>query len=338
MTYIAIDVGTTNTRVWLLHNKKVLGQVQRPIGVRNSSISGDSTLLGSTLRAAINSVRKHSHSRPRFVLAAGMITSARGLCELPHVVAPGGKDKLSQYVEMRTFEKIFNCPFFLVPGVRINLAPSRLENIEETDIIRGEECEIVGLQKRKALSKPWVFLHLGSHTKAIHINERGQIVRSVSTLSGECFDVLRRQTILSDHLGKLTTKLSKTFFHRGAQLSNRNGLLRALFMVRLLGENKRYSRWQLHSFLLGALLASDLQAMEKRQMFRGRLSRILISGHSQLQKTWALLLRSKHYPFLVVGRPEQEAAFLEGLRTIVFASPVFAKYWGKRGDPLPRDY
>lgn len=326
MIYLAVDVGTTNTRVWLLEKTRILEHIQRPLGVHNAAISGDSSLLRCTLRDTIRSLLKRTPSQPRFVLAAGMITSAQGLYEVPHVVAPAGKEDLSQKVRMRTFAEICACPFFLIPGVRTKPAPSQLESIEQTDIIRGEESEIVGLQIRKKLSVPWLFFHLGSHTKAIQVDEHGHIVRSISTLAGECFDALRTQTILSEHLKKLTrAKLSEKFLLCGSQHANHSGLLRTLFMVRLLGENGRYSQSELYSFLLGALIASDFQAIEWSQILGRHPVQILISGHPNLQRAWSLFLKSKNCRLITVDRHEREAALLGGLRAIAFSSPVFVK-------------
>lgn len=326
MIYLAVDVGTTRTRAWLLEGNKILARVQRPVGVRNTSITGKTSLLSKTLRDMIRSLEKMARCRPSFVSAAGMITSPQGLCEVPHVVAPAGKKALCHQVRMRVLSDLCPYPFFFVPGVRIYPVPSRLESIERTDIIRGEESEIVGLLANGKLSKPCLFLHLGSHTKAIEVDRQGRIARSVSTLSGECLDLLRTQTILSDHLAKLTTaRLDKRFFRSGVRQLERHGLPRALFMVRLLGENPRYSRSALYSFLLGAIVASDFQAIKSSRLLLRPLE-IVISGHPQLQTAWRCFLKDRKFPSVIVGGREREVAFLRGLCTIVFASPVFQRF------------
>ncbi len=326
MLYLALDVGTTNTRVWLLKDTRVLTRIERSVGVRNSAILGNSSMLSKTLRDAIDSLKK-TFGKPTCVLAAGMITSGRGLCEVPHVEAPAGKKKLSQHVRMKRFAEICPYPFFLVPGVRIKRAPGVLKNIHEVDIIRGEESEIVGLCMRQDLSSSWLFLHLGSHTKAIVVNRKGEIIRSLSTLSGECSDVIQQATILSDNL-KISqkTQLTKKFFDAGYQQSDKYGLLRALFMVRLLGENGRYTHSNLYSFFLGALLASDFQALQNAGLLKGATTPIILSGHAQLQKAWCLLLQRHGRPFTIIKKREREHAFLDGLRTIVFSSDAFAKF------------
>ncbi len=329
MSYFAADVGTTNTRVWLLEGEKILARTQRQVGVRDTAVSGNPALLRRSLRATMESLKASTHQSPHFVLAAGMITSAQGLQEVPHVMAPVGKDGLSRSVRVTTFADVCPCPFFFVPGVRIKPSPCQVRTVEQADIIRGEECEIVGLQSRKQLTTPWVFLHLGSHTKAIHVDEHGRIVRSVSTLFGECLDVLRLHTILSHHFRHLMRpSLSRKFFHYGYMHSNRSGLLRGLFMVRLLSENSRYSRSELYSYVLGALVASDCQTLESSQLLGDRRVSILVSGHPLLQRAWSLILEEKRYRFDILHRREREKAFLEGLRKVVFSSPNFRRVVG----------
>ena len=327
MVYLAVDSGTTNTMVLLVEDDRVTREVQKPVGVRNTSIAGNRSLLQNTLRDLIESVAKEAPSPPRFVLAAGMITSSLGLLEVRHVVAPAGAEKLSQNVRMRVFPSVSRLPFFLVPGVRVNRPFCRLSNAERTDMIRGEETEIVGLLSKRKHNRPWLLIHLGSHAKAIQINARGQIVSSTTTLSGECLQALQTQTILASKLASLKSReLNERFFFHGVRCAKRNGLLRACFTVRLLEENPRHRPTDLYSFLVGALLLSDLHAFESRGFLNSRKTPILLSGQTHLLAAWRLLLRKKKHEVETVTRQERIAAFLAGLRTIVFASPVFRRW------------
>ncbi|OLE57561.1 MAG: hypothetical protein AUG13_03400 [Chloroflexi bacterium 13_1_20CM_2_59_7] len=332
MLHLAVDTGTTNTTVWLVENDRILRNVQRPVGVRNTSITGSHSLLYCTLRESFLSLTREAPSPPRFVLAGGMITSSLGLVEVPHVLAPAGAEKLSRHVLMKTFPEVCPLPFFLVPGVRIQRAPCQLSNAERTDIIRGEETEIVGLLARRNSRKPWLFVHLGSHAKAIQIDGQGRIVKSTTTLSGECLDVLRTQTILANRLARLgSCKLNERFFFQGARCAKRHGLLRALFMVRLLEENPRHRPADLYSFLVGALLLSDLHAFESQGLLESRTNQILLSGHPDLLAAWSLMLRKKKHEVEIVSPQKRFAAFLAGLRRIVFDSQLFRRFLAQEG-------
>ena len=172
-----------------------------------------------------------------------------------------------------------------------------------------------------------MFIHLGSHAKAIQINARGQIVRSTTTLSGECLQLLQTQTILANKLASLKSReLDQRFFFHGVRCAKRHGLLRACFVVRLLEENPHHRPTDLYSFLVGAFLLCDLHAFESRGLLNSRKAPILLSGHPDLLAGWRLLLRKKKHDVEIVTRQERIAAFLAGLRRIVFASPAF-RHW-----------
>lgn len=329
MIYLAVDSGTTNTTVWLMNDAKILRESKHPVGVRQTSIRGNRELLESTLRAAFRSLSSRAPSPPRCVLAAGMLTSPLGLLEVPHVLAPAGVAKLAEKVRMKTFPRVSPLPFFLVPGVRIGRVPCKLSNVARSDVIRGEETEIIGFQtnaQARIHGMPWVLLHAGSHAKAIQVDARGRIVRSVTTLSGEALHVLRTQTILASRLRHLRSqKLHKRFFQSGAACSQRYGLLRALFMTRLLEGNSRYGHRELFSFLLGGLLASDLHAFRSLGLLAPHRTRIVLTGQPNLQSAWRLMLK-KDYDIKVVSPEARVRAFLSGLRQIVSASPAHRQF------------
>lgn len=329
MIYFAVDMGTTNTTVWLMEHDRILRESKHPVGVRQTSIRGNRKLLESTLRGAFHSLSRRAPSPPRFVLAAGMLTSRLGLLELPHVVAPAGRSELAENVRMKSFARVSDLPFFLVPGVRIGRAPCELSGVAHSDVVRGEETEIMGFQanaEERNRRMPWVLLHVGSHSKAIEVDAHGRIARSATTLSGEALQALRTQTILASGLRDLRPhKLDKRFFDNGVKCSQRYGLLRAAFMTRLLEGNPRHGQRELYSFLLGALLASDLQAFRSLGLLGPGRKRIVLSGQPNLQSAWSLLLK-KDYKIRVVSPEIRVRAFLAGLREIVFASPAYRKF------------
>jgi 2-dehydro-3-deoxygalactonokinase len=329
VTYFAVDSGTTNTTVWLMKGDRILRQSQHPVGVRQTSIRGNRELLERTLRGAFRALSRRAPSRPSFVLAAGMLTSPLGLLEVPHVPAPAGRDQLAEKVRMKAFARVSPLPFFLVPGVRIGRAPCGLSNVAHCDIIRGEETEIAGFcgnANKRTRTRRWVLLHVGSHSKAIEVDARGRIVRSATTLCGEALYALRTQTILASRLRDLRSpELQTLFFKTGAKHCQRYGLSRTLFLVRLLEGNSRYTQRDLYSFLLGSLLASDLQAFRRLGLLAPGKVRVVLTGQPNLQSAWRLLLKND-YDIKVVSPKLRAQAFLNGLRAIIFASPVYRKF------------
>lgn len=336
MIYFALDTGTTNTTVWLMDVARILRESKHPVGVRQTSIRGNRQLLESTLRGAFDSLSRHAPSPPKFVLAAGMLTSRLGLFELPHIPAPAGLRELSANVRMKIFPRLSPLPFFLVPGVRVGRGACDLSNVAQSDIIRGEETEIMGLQDNAALDlrkRAWVLLHVGSHSKAIAVDARGRIVRSASTLSGEALHALRTQTILASRLRKLKPQqLQQRFFQKGTELSQRYGLTRALFMTRLLEGNPRHGQRELYSFLMGSLLASDLQAFRQLALLVPGRTKILLTGQPNLQLAWRVVL-NRNYDVKLVSSEVRVRAFHAGLRNIVFASGAYRKFEAAEANP-----
>jgi 2-dehydro-3-deoxygalactonokinase len=329
LIYLAVDAGTTNTTVWLMKDQRILRQSKHSVGVRQTSIRGNRELLESTLRGSLRSLSRRAPSPPRFVLAAGMLTSSLGLLEVPHVSAPAGIGKLADSVRVKTFARVSALPFFLVPGVRIGRAACELSDVVHSDVIRGEETEIVGFLangRRRLHGTRWVLLHVGSHAKMIEVDARGRIVRSATTLSGEAVDALRTQTILASRLRDLRQQeLQKRFFEGGIRYSQRYGVSRALFMTRLLERNSRHGQRELYSFFLGSLLASDQQAFHSLGLLTPYRVRIVLTGQYNLQSAWRFMLK-KDYDVEVVNPEVRMKAFLSGLREIVFASPAYRQF------------
>src|SRR6516164_6362836 len=119
MDFLAVDSGTTNSRVWLMRDLQVLGKRNVAVGVRNTAKDGSTQALSTGIRNAILELHSsQSTISPQFVIAAGMITSNLGLYELKHGQAPVGIGELAFKIEKKVFPEIVDLPFFFVPGVR----------------------------------------------------------------------------------------------------------------------------------------------------------------------------------------------------------------------------
>src|SRR5215510_909967 len=199
MIYFAVDSGTTNSRVWLMRGREVLAKKQLPVGVRNTAIDGHNRALVQGIHETILELARESAvaERPHTVIAAGMITSELGLHEVKHVQAPAGLVELSGNVHDMEFEALKEISFHFIPGVRCGPRNADLENVDSVDIMRGEETEVMGALEEIELQKgPFLYLHLGSHTKMIQLDANSRISASASTLAGELMHSVLEQTIL----------------------------------------------------------------------------------------------------------------------------------------------
>ena len=89
---ICVDMGTTNTRIWLLCGDQIVVSAKQAAGVKVSANEGSTGKVKSVLQELISEILTLGGSihQPNSIAAAGMITSNLGLKEIPHVLAPAG--------------------------------------------------------------------------------------------------------------------------------------------------------------------------------------------------------------------------------------------------------
>jgi 2-dehydro-3-deoxygalactonokinase len=319
---IYVDVGTTNTRVWLLRGTDVLARASEQVGVRDCAREATANVLRKTLKELISRVQDQANHpvetcMPVCVVAAGMIGSPLGLAELAHIPAPAGLQELSATSTSFSFPEVTNLPFVIVPGVRSRSLAGDFASADQGDVMRGEETLCVGLHALGFVEPPAVVLTLGSHWKAIQLGADGRIHGSVTSLAGEMIHAVQTQTILASSVGNdWPVRMSAEWLEAGMTEQRRSGLPRALFCVRLLElENKGTPADRL-AYLSGAFIASDLDAL----IDRGVLSRdapVVISGHAAITEAWAFALTQKSVVAVVLKEADTEKAFLAGLNRIM---------------------
>lgn len=313
-TLLGVDVGTTNTRVWVTHGPRVLHRCEAPVGARDSARDGHPGALARALRELLVEVRRApSPAAPRFVLAAGMVSSPQGLCEVPHVPAPAGVGELAAASREQVLSEICELPFLFVPGVRTSARPGA-DGIAGRDVMRGEETLALGLAALGLLAPGAGLLSLGSHWKLVRLDHAGHVAFSVTSIAGELLAAVRAQTILASALpdGPLA-QADGTQVRRGIQEARRAGLPRALFCVRLLELAGETSPAERLSFALGALVGADLDGMEAAL---GPRTAVTIAGGEKTGGAWAPVLEDAGHPVRSLTGAEVEAGFLAGLHAI----------------------
>src|SRR4029079_6114533 len=104
--------------VWLTEGPDVVAKADAQLGVRDAAREGSPAILRQTLNSLIDSLIRQAKQSPSRVLGAGMITSALGLMEIPHVTAPAGASELAAALRRCAFPDVTDLPVFLVPGLR----------------------------------------------------------------------------------------------------------------------------------------------------------------------------------------------------------------------------
>ncbi|MBQ0010970.1 MAG: 2-dehydro-3-deoxygalactonokinase [Ruminococcus sp.] len=274
--FLCLDGGTTNTRLRLMRGDTVVDTEKMSIG----SSSHDKEPLKAAIREGIAAMLARNglmEGDVAAVLSSGMITSEFGLYELPHLHAPAGLAEFHRGMVRVELPEITGIPFVFIPGFR-NAPDSFM-------MMRGEESECLGLCALCDLHDRTAVILPGSHNKVI-LFDGEKITACYSMMSGELIAAAAEHTILRHCFER---PFPKTFDEealiRGAEVSRDDGLTAALLPVRSMSLTGRYSPEYLFSFLVGAILYSDVTAIRK---YAGDLP-LVIGGASPLKEELSAL-------------------------------------------------
>lgn len=278
--FIAIDGGTTNTKIFLVIDGKIIDQT-RTDGAKFSEDNGIS--YRHKIRDAIREILwKHSLSSALIsrVLCSGMITSERGLCTLAHLQTPCGIQELAQGVYETRLEDISDIPFAFIPGVKTACSVS-----ENADMMRGEETEYIGIADENSTNSVYVFP--GTHSKIVSIDDGGRILNFSTQLTGELIEVVAKYSILKSSLDLSCKDFSEEYLKKGYAYTLENGLNAALFKVRVLSNLLSCQAEQSYSFFVGAVLCAEIETIRKT----GK-QRVVLVGRHPLCKATKILVES----------------------------------------------
>jgi 2-dehydro-3-deoxygalactonokinase len=314
--FIAIDAGTTNSRAWLVGHGAVLAAASVPVGVRDSARDGHPGALHRAIRDLVAQVSVQATTPPTLIAAAGMITSALGLKEVVHQMAPAGPTELAAAAVEFRLPEISELPIVLFPGVRSG-AWFAEEDIESNDMMRGEETLCIGLARQRP-GQALTVLNLGSHWKAIQVDARGSITGSWTSLSGEMLHAVMSQTILASAVPSGRPEVADPeWVQRGAEMLARHGLSRTLFAVRLweVQGRARSSAEQRLAFLVGAFAAEGLDVFRRA----GYLTRgpVLLIGSGGIAEAWQLQLEQAGIEVERIDTEATTRAFIDGIQRLL---------------------
>lgn len=293
--YIAIDGGTTNTRIFLVMNGEISDVLKYSIGSGKSKNGG--RLLKCTLKNGIIELLARNGLESgdiEKILVSGMLTSEYGIYDAPHITAPAGVAELHESTVKLHLDEISDIPFELVRGVKLSGA-----DFESMDMMRGEETELIGLSEGIKGECVWVLP--GSHLKVIKTDSDGRIVDFSTMLTGEMISALSQNTILKDAVSLEEASLNEEYLKKGFYYCEKCGINKALFKVRVLKNMFNCSKDEAYSFFVGAVLFGDVNEILKENP-----KRIAIGGNSRIKNAMYILL--KHAAKCEVIKISDEAA------------------------------
>ena len=277
--YITIDGGTTNTRLSLVLDGRVVDTVKYNVGARVGI--DDKAPLKNAVKSGIETLLKNNNLSEKDIskiLASGMITSEFGLCNLNHIVAPAGIKELHETMHEIEISEISNVPFVFLRGVKLNG-----KSLENADMMRGEETELFGLSDDLS----GVYILPGSHSKIITVDENGRITDFKTMLTGEMIAALSQNTILKSSVDLSCDNVEEEYLLKGYHYCQNHGINEALFKVRVLGNLFGADKTQLYSFFMGVILFNEIN-----EVLKINPQKITVGGKRQIKEATVKLLKN----------------------------------------------
>ena len=261
--FYSCDWGTTNLRLRLVDASSgaVLSGIETDQGIAKvfsawklsdrERFSFYCDILQNCISKLKTSIEVPSGNTP--IIVSGMASSNIGMIELPYAELPVGIDGNGLLVQSFKSSGDFAYPLILVSGIS-----------SKTDIMRGEEVQVIGACRNKPVSDE-LFILPGTHSK--HVWTHNNNIIDVKTyMTGELFHLLSVNSILSNSID-LTEDLNipgwESFFEEGVMQSVKDGVFRNLFDLRVAHIfNKRtaqQNRYYLNGLLIGGELKSIMQ-------------------------------------------------------------------------------
>lgn len=314
--FFSCDWGTTSFRLRLCaeSGRRVLAEVREEAGVKSMQGPANEPWDRTQRAAAFAAFLRDQLTRlaraqgiaagTTPTVVSGMASSTVGWHELPYARAPLALDGRGLVVERIPPAEMGGevGPVWLVSGVRT-----------ETDIMRGEECEILGLvagARRPEVDGGAVMILPGTHSKHAWVRD-GALVDFRTSMTGELGDVLARHSLLRMSVrwpleGGIVDDALRNAFLEGVHLAAREGLSQALFRVRtrtvLGGVSVEQNGWFLSGLLIGAEVVGLLDTAD----LPGRP--ILLAGSAVFSGVYEAALRALGAGDRLVVLPADEVA------------------------------
>lgn len=300
---IAIDGGTTNTRASLWKDPGIcLDVIKSEVGVRITGIEGSNASLKAAVKDLLEQLLQNNamdYSQVKGIYACGMITSREGLAELPHLIAPAGIADFVDGIARVELPEICPLPICFVRGLKNRDGSGlTLHEIEQMDVMRGEETETLALLDLLGNESGTLFALPGSHTKFVSVNAEGKLLGCLSSLAGELLSAVTRNTILAGAVGKqfAGADYNKEMLLAGYRTARDTSFARAAFSTRMLQMFIPGCEQDRASFLLGAVLEGDVAAVKtSRALGVTSDMKVVIAGKEPLASALMLLFEEDGY-------------------------------------------
>jgi len=277
-TFLAVDWGTTNRRIYRIEDGRAVNTERDDRGV--------TAVAAGAFDSEVAAIRERFGDLP--MLLAGMVGSNIGWRSAPYVRAPAGISELIRdllWVDQRTA---------IVPGIAT-----------ADDVMRGEEVQVLGAVHAGLVPSDALLCQPGTHCKWVE-TEAGRVARFTTAMTGELFALLRSHGLLASQLGG-EVKLGEAF-RAGVEEGGRRDLAASLFRIRaakLLGLRDDADA---ASFTSGLLIGADVSAR-----LEGRHDPVHILADPHLGGLYAAAIKAQGSAAMIV---DSHTAFEAGINAI----------------------
>ena len=271
---LCCDWGTSSFRLQLVNSvdQKVLGEVHSSDGVSNAFNDWKKKERANSIardRFFRQGLKKHKHSLSSKIsveldnvpiVISGMASSSIGLEEVPYATLPFPVDGSNASVMHFNSQIDFPHDILLISGVR-----------SETDVMRGEETQLIGLAASPYLTKnalkKSVLIFPGTHSKHIVLSG-GQLINFQTFMTGEIFDLMANHSILKQSVEtnglKKYSKNELEAFKSEVAKSRSATVLNSIFTVRTNQLFGKLTKKQNFPFLSALLIGAELDHLRQK--------------------------------------------------------------------------
>lgn len=330
MNIILIDSGTTNSRIRLtrLNENEIIDSIKLNIGVRNTAIEGNNTTLKNGLKEGLLEIINRNDLNSEeidYIIASGMITSNLGIYEVPHIKSPSSTHDFASNSVVYKSEDFLNIPIIFIPGMKnsVGVENDIIENINDYDIMRGEEVETIGLLEQIDVKGKGIMVLPGSHTKYIFVDEDKRLLSCLSTLGGETLLSIQKETILSKSLNKdLISKAESDMLKKGYDAAEEFGVTRGLYHVRLLDSFSKLDNNQLANYYTGVIIHDDIKALIKSIKNKEDIEWVIIGGSDPLKKVFCNLIKHLNLDWNIIEANDEQVEY----STVIGSKTIASSY------------
>lgn len=293
--FLAVDWGTTNLRAWVVGaDGCVKGRREFPLGVSRLAPGEAALRLTDTVEPALGAEGLPS-------IMCGMIGSNLGWTPVPYFDCPATIAQVAGGLHRVDRE---GAPVWIVPGLRCQRPDGG------PDVMRGEETHVLGWVAAVAQRARGEHLicHPGTHAKWVRVVD-GRIEGFVSCMTGELFDLLSKQSVLSS----MDPQDDNNGFEAGVRAAGAGDALASrLFTARSRVVGGDMPSSQVNAYLSGLLIASEVASVPAL-LGVGPATPVTVIGDLKLATRYQRVLGQFGYEADV---HDGEAAALSGLAAL----------------------